>query len=273
MVVFIGVRQMNIKLLFIFLCFVQINAFSATIYIGRDGESRPIIIDGEIAPGDAEKFRKLAVQRRGVVRLMVNSEGGDVATALQIGEMVNALRADVEVEPGGICASACFFIWLNGASRSAGPADTKTMNFGAVGLHRPFLRNPTESEESTNRQIAVMLKISEYLKVKLIPQKFIDLMMGKSSAEIYWLTRSDLEEIGRVPPQLVELYLARCGTTFDQLLDEKLDAMDRGDRRAVQMWDGRISDFIDCQVGLNESPRRRAYERMRSGWIPKVQLN
>lgn len=39
-------------------------------------------------------------------------------------------------------------------------------------------------------------------------------MMSKLSAEIYWLSYTDLEEIGQIPPGIVELNLAKCGKSL-----------------------------------------------------------
>jgi len=125
-------------------CNFASSAHSANVAI-RDKASGLIDLDGEILRSDVPKFAELLrvvrsrQDRPWSVRL--NSPGGDVLAAIEIGEMVRkewmwtiARRSRAEVldadEPPNICASACVLILAAGAVRIA--------DEGSVGIHRPY---------------------------------------------------------------------------------------------------------------------------------------
>jgi hypothetical protein len=74
----------------------------------------PVVdIDGEIELGDAKKFSRFLGSEGATVRL--NSMGGNVAAAIEIGEMVwKRGYTTLVARDNGPCASACTYIWLSG---------------------------------------------------------------------------------------------------------------------------------------------------------------
>jgi hypothetical protein len=89
------------------------------------GNEAVIILNGQIEPGDEEKFRALAKDQ--VRRLVLDSQGGDYMTALAIAHQVYmqgiATIAPMEdicddgPDQSCICASACVFVWAAGRPR------------------------------------------------------------------------------------------------------------------------------------------------------------
>jgi len=171
--------------------------------------SRTYNIYGEIAPGDYIKLLKLINNNEPGYRIRLNSNGGDVNEAIKIGELVNRLNLETFVFRGDYCASACFFIWLNGERRFARRIQQGVDQFN-IGLHRPFLATVNTGQASRQKQIEIQRQTTKYLEDKLIPRRIIDLMMSRPSNEVYWLTEADLFEIGEYPPHIEELYIAKC---------------------------------------------------------------
>jgi hypothetical protein len=89
------------------------------------GNDSVIILNGMIEKGDEEKFRALAKDQ--VRRLVLDSQGGDYMTALDIAHQVYmqgiatiapmAGICDDGPEQSCICASACVFVWAAGRPR------------------------------------------------------------------------------------------------------------------------------------------------------------
>jgi hypothetical protein len=198
------------------ICFALILAlsqavgYSAEIFVGdkNAGQYPAYYIDGTIEAGEFERFKKAIIKEDGGYLLVLNSKGGSVTEALKIAELVKELHLSTIVAPNGICASACFFIWLAGEARDANP--TKSKATGPVGLHRPYYTEVSNNQSSFDRQSKVQVEISEYLRKNLVPNRLVDLMMSRPSNDIYWLTAEDLVEIGEYPPGVEELYIKKC---------------------------------------------------------------
>ena len=98
-----------------------------------------IILEGKIETGDFEKFKSVLdnqnAQKVAVNGIILNSPGGAVVPALEIGRYIRLKRL-VTYSPLScdesecICASACALIWLGGIART-----------GTVYAHRPSLRD------------------------------------------------------------------------------------------------------------------------------------
>jgi hypothetical protein len=206
-----------------------------------------------------------------VSSLHLNSGGGDVMEAARIGELVRALRLIVAVDEPGTCASACFFIWMNGAARFAGDFEAQTEGRrGAVGLHRPYLVNPSNEESSLQTQANLIRGVTSYLESSLIPRRLIDEMMSRPSSDIYWLTLDDLSEMGESPPALEELYLSACGANTRHNIEETLAAAMNNDEAEVARLEGVYESSIKCTGKLNDAAHDAAIKRLAGGWMPSL---
>lgn len=168
-----------------------------------------ISISGPLIEGDAQKLVSLMISiKADFFYISLNSPGGSVIEALKMAEIIREMRAEVRTTQPGICASACFFLWLAGAHRIAGASDLDES--GWLGLHRPYLSSPTGTELSLTYQTQLMQAIATYLEQRTVPRRLIDIMMRNPSNQIYWAKSRDINEIGTIPPDLEELYIARC---------------------------------------------------------------
>lgn len=240
-----------------------------------------ILLSGEIQKGDAEKLVKLIVKSHPLaLRLILDSPGGDVEESLRIASLVKALHMNTVVGEGGICASACFFIFLAGDHRLAlgilvaGDAKITSTVSGYIGLHRPHLESNQAKEYSSSDaemlQHGIMQKISEYLRNEDVPQHLIDLMMSRPSNDIYWMTQNDIDQLGEYRPSLEELLISRCGYNRNLSLDV-VKAKISNDSVEIARTEARANAFADCSVdAFSDFSHERVTntKRLVKGWRP-----
>jgi ATP-dependent protease ClpP protease subunit len=123
------------------------------------------------------------------INFQLNSLGGEVDAAIEIGRFVRDKQGNVLVVENASCASACIFILAGGAYRAVR---------GTLGIHRPFLETP--SRTMTPGDIKnIMTKRQEQLRAFLremnISERLADDMMVIPSAQMK-----------RLSPQEIALY-------------------------------------------------------------------
>ena len=90
-----------------------------------------LFLTGQIAQGDADRFDEYLEVRRIFDRVRLNSPGGSVRDALEIGRRLRADEADTMMGALDICLSACPYILASGV--------TRTIHDDAqVGVHQHF---------------------------------------------------------------------------------------------------------------------------------------
>ncbi len=101
---------------------------------GRFGEV--VLINGPIETGDSRRFAGfLASLDKASYRFALNSPGGAVYEALEIGRRVREAAADTLMLPGTACLSACPYILAGGVRREVSV-------FSAVGMHQHYYETP-----------------------------------------------------------------------------------------------------------------------------------
>ena len=223
-----------------------------------------------IEPGDAKRLASLIANGLIVTRLSLDSNGGDLVEAMRIGEIVRTLQISTIVKKGNNCASSCFFIFLAGAGRVALGGEFRgnpKSPAGYVGLHRPYLKSPSGSNQSLERQAIVMKKVKAYLEAYMVPSRLIDLMMSRPSNDIYWMTTEDLEELGDYPPELEELYISKCN--YDRkLVDQLTSAKRQGDAAQFNFLQDKNREVATCIGKLQFSAELEALPKLKKGWVP-----
>jgi hypothetical protein len=107
-------------------------------YVGAVG---PLVLSGDIESGDYDRLlTKIAQDQNrylGQNRLILASERGDVAEALRIAKLVQALVTTVVVNPqAGRCVGACFLIYAAAAERTTdGPGLLGVRGVPATEVH------------------------------------------------------------------------------------------------------------------------------------------
>jgi hypothetical protein len=226
-------------------------------------------LTGEIKAGDAERIADLVAQQRSVLRIFVNSPGGDLSEALRIKDLVNGLHLSVNVARSGKCVSACFFIFLEGHTRFAtganvvaklkSPEEVDVVS-GVVGIHRPYLKSPSGDIDGVKKQEALMRNAKDYLVSKMVPQYLIDEMMGRPSNDIYWLGERDLNLLNEFSAGDEEALISKCGYI-------------RPDVRQAQRWSSeKWNKLWDCEFDYWDEQYRplqvQYLAKLRTGWRP-----
>ena len=142
-----------------------------------------VIISGKITEKDLDDL-KIATERRSRLKpyytFILNSEGGDLDTAMGIGKIISNLESRVIVQEHSQCLSECVFILAGGATRYV---------LGTVGIHRPYESHVADGSiasigakyELINKSAKdffkdVNIKISLYDAMMRIPPKSMRLL-------------------------------------------------------------------------------------------------
>ncbi|MDF1727958.1 MAG: hypothetical protein P1U53_09415 [Sulfitobacter sp.] len=96
-----------------------------------------VLLEGGIAEGDAERIteaiRQLPTKPRGII---LNSPGGSVGDALELGRFVRSAGLTTALRSGDICYSACPYLLAAGVSRDIPEG-------GSVGVHQHYFGEST----------------------------------------------------------------------------------------------------------------------------------
>lgn len=207
-----------------------------------------IYLHGQIIEGDVGRLTnviKMPPTDGTVYRLLIlDSPGGDVNEALLLTNVVrdallqtaNYSTSDMYLKsaerfPTYICASSCVLVLMSGVERNF-----SNIHGGGLGLHRPYFSAKTYSENThpsviAERQHHAMQNAREYLVSEGFPDRLIEIMMNRSSKEIYWLTLQDWAGVRTNAAWFEEMKISRCG--FDPLAETRVvQAMETGNKKA-----------------------------------------
>ena len=96
------------------------------------GSGGVLSLTGTIDPGSAERFaQEIADRGEYVSTVLLDSPGGSVNDALDIGRLILEQGLATEVRNGGLCASSCPLIFASGTTRIAGQE-------AAIGVHQIY---------------------------------------------------------------------------------------------------------------------------------------
>ncbi|MEL7098659.1 MAG: hypothetical protein AAGM84_07510 [Pseudomonadota bacterium] len=153
-------------------------------------------LTGAIAPGDAARIAGLIdAASPPVETLQLQSPGGSVSDALDLGRSIRAAGIDTELTEGSVCYSACPYILAAGQTRTvAGTA--------SVGVHQHYFDQSTilpaafAVEDIQRGQAMVMIYLDEMGIDPLLMQH----AMATPPDEIYVLLPAELETYRIVTP-------------------------------------------------------------------------
>jgi hypothetical protein len=217
-------------------------------YVGPVG---PLVISGEIVPGDYDhllsKIRDDPDRFLAENKIILASDGGDVAEALRIATLVKSMFSAVIVGPlTGRCASACFFIYAAANQR-------ETDGERLIGINRPYLVDtqealpshpspppspspspspsppplqtppPSASASSTDMTPAenrALTKVRAFLQENAVPGYLVEEMFRHASDEVYWLSEDDQKNLGYKSPGFKQYLHVECA--WDEGLEREV---------------------------------------------------
>lgn len=198
----------------IFLAFVATPSWAAEFSTGYSGGNCStcswIAVDGEIEDGDASRLLTFieATKNEHQDLIVINSPGGNVAAALELGALVRKRRMSVIVgktttmEPegagrtfetysGGICASACAFVLMGGVTREVADEDS------AVGVHQftPALDELKSAVSITSNTQTVMAILQSFAQGMGVNPSVLTIAATAKPSEMHWLDVPTMEQL------------------------------------------------------------------------------
>lgn len=149
-----------------------------------DGGVEAIYVTGNIELADHAAFREIAERFPDAV-VFLESPGGTVLPALEIGQLVRERGYRTVVLAGSTCTSACALIWLGGTRRYLEPG-------GQIGFH-------ASSAEEDGRQVESGLSnafIGYYLSKLELSERAVVFTTMASPYELTWLTAENSDGAG-----------------------------------------------------------------------------
>ncbi len=162
------------------LIFAYAPTCSAEIAVNCDpspGRLCFIQITGTITAEDARVVAKIPAEiGRGnpsrVVRVNLNSRGGDTEAAMAIGRVLRGLHVIALVGMDQVCASACVLLLAAGTMRFVATIGLPGQVKGRVGIHRLYSMSTSEKDyDSLQRKYQqIESKVRAYLKDMNVPE-------------------------------------------------------------------------------------------------------
>jgi hypothetical protein len=149
----------------------------------KDGPAL-IFVMGDIQSGDAKKFRTEAAKSDNAV-VLLESEGGLVGEAIQIGEVIRLKGYATGVINGSVCNSSCGLIWLAGSPRGLSKS-------ARVGFHAAYSR----SGDSISESGVANAMVGRYLTLLNLPERVVIFATSSPPEGMNWITSANYERLG-----------------------------------------------------------------------------
>ena len=164
-----------------------------------------IVIQGSISSKDVQDLKQILPIARsnarkvfseytkafpnGIITLELNSLGGDVFAALNIGTIAREESLRANIKDNDSCASSCVFILAGSPYRYVS---------GRVGIHRPFFPDDlaTTSTSQRNQYKRIEQSVVNFLEVMNIDSNLYKRMIRIPSEKILWLNDDELTSYG-----------------------------------------------------------------------------
>ena len=163
--------------------------FTVKLRGGIDG-SRLRLVQQALQRRDAARR---ALRREVELHVDVDSQGGEIFAALEIGRMLRAERASISVGRGAACISSCVFLLMGAVARSIS-TDAR------LGIHRPSLGASGRGGPKQASEDAIVDAMSEelvlYAQQMNVPRKIVDDSMLVPPDRVELLSPSELAGYG-----------------------------------------------------------------------------
>lgn len=187
----VGAKQ-GIKSLVALLVGISLPPFSSAASIQVDHKRGVIELIGKIDRDTpiqlASAIKKTINANNKLPMLFLDSEGGDLAAAIEAGRLVRENNFAVMIRGEASCASACALLYLGGVYRAS---------LGGYGLHRPYSNRYSDSDADARKTFNLVNElVRSYLRDMNISQNLLDTMNSVSPDKVLWLTKSERSGLG-----------------------------------------------------------------------------
>lgn len=231
---------------------IAVTTHAAQIEINvRATKSIILKFNGEIQSGDFDALRQLIEPRLSVTNdfrwIELNSNGGDVATAMKIGRYIRRFEFDTTVQSNARCLSSCVFIFAAGLNRSA-----VTNN---IGIHRPFGTSvgsvPRDIANNNYREMTA--RIYEYFSEMNITRSLPEQMLRIPPEEMKMLTFDESVELGLIGKDPVAQEMDDSGNASRYGIS-RVEYLTRR-KRALNTCRSLKAEFADCYEAILRGDR------------------
>lgn len=244
-------------------------AAKADVQIKRDGDSAiSVWVTGIITEQDAKSVQDISgqLENPSVLNFWLDSKGGDVSAAIKIGRLIRRYDGQTLIAQNGKCYSSCALIFIAGVRR---------VNFGELGLHRPYLASAPQSRETVEKQVPLMLSmIKSYVAEMGVTDNFYQEMVNTDPSQmlIYW--GYDYKKlVPETDPVYAEIETARdarqYGITTSEMRQREQDtkSCDRFISTDISRWN-LCTEAV--RWGLSERVYRERQAKLLDGGVCKI---
>lgn len=154
------------------------------IGINKDG-SEFVYLEGEFGENTYINFIEFIKKlNTSAIEIKINSNGGLLSTAMQIGAYVKEHRWDTGLDKEMLCYSACSFVYFSGNEKSL-------QGKAKVGLHRPYLPEVKDTLQSIRKVKRDYISYWNYIRA---PKSIYDEMMAVDRDNLFILDRSNIND-------------------------------------------------------------------------------
>ncbi len=199
------------------LCFA-VGVHAATIEVHKsvtqpEAPQFTIWFTGQINPRDLvqfqEKVRFIETSIKGgllgieATSIQLQSPGGDVRTAIEIGRIIRKNRMSTEI--AGTCASSCVFLLIGGVKRAAVLGELErdiapgALAVNRIGIHRPYFSNLSAQASEVEVKNMIMKNrsfVEEYVKEMDVSIELNSIMNSVPSNQMKWLSTDEAIRLG-----------------------------------------------------------------------------
>jgi hypothetical protein len=194
------------------------------------------IINSEIMSDQRLKHQFEVLLTR--IRIILDSGGGDIASAMRVGRRLRALNSNISVNFNEQCHSACAVILASGVFRRAN---------GRVGVHRPYfvaLDHRETRQQVTARLNRLNAELAAYFQEMGQPAALLDAMRAVPPNQIRILSSAELQHfmLSGDDPAYEERELARAAHWFGTTSAELRRRRQLADEMCGSSW-GSAADY------------------------------
>jgi hypothetical protein len=158
---------------------------------GDGGKTVAITVSGLITAGCKERLDSTVADAtakypKAQLYFVLNSPGGALQTAVQMGQIIEKDRLPVVVPANAMCASACFLILAASHTKYVSPS-------AHVGVHSAAEATPGNETEGSK---AVTTDFARILSQLGVPSEIIGRLVETPPGSMYWLTPEELMTMG-----------------------------------------------------------------------------
>ena len=197
--------------------------------------------------------------------VFLNSSGGDVDAAMQIGRIIRDGEAFVTTQNNAKCFGSCALIYIAGVTRQ-NPS-------GVIGLHRPYLA-ASLSREAVERAAPIMLqRIKDYVREMGVSDAFYDAMVNTEVSEVRLYHGVEIKKlVSETDPTYDEIDNAYDARKYGVSAEEMRERKSIAKQKCKPLFSdnpGALGRVMDCEQATYWGLDEATYKRISKNGFPQ----